>query len=223
MRRFTRLSVLVVMPLALGLAACSSSKKSSTTTTTAASTSTTAAATTTTRPGALTKQQIILMQEQLDLVGCDVGNNDGIVGPLTIAALKSFQTGAGLTADGIYGPKTQAALAADAQAKKQICKKPTPPVPPVGPTGAGAPCTEAAIQSGLDKTITSGVTLKVTSFGCDQGWAYAYVTLTASGQSIDVTDILAARNGAWVSQDRATVCVPGKMPQDIYNKGCTSN
>lgn len=222
-RRFIRIAAVAAMPIAIGLAACSSGSKSSTTTTTTPST-TAPPTTSTTRPGQLTKAQVIQMQEWLDAVGCDVGNNDGIVGPLTIASLKSFQQGAGLTVDGVYGPKTQAALSADAQAKKQVCVKPTPPVPPVGPTGAGAACTQAAIQAGLNASMTQGVTIKVTGFGCDQGWAYAYATLTApGGESIDVTDVLAARNGVWVSQDRGTVCVPGKMPQDIYNAGCTTN
>jgi peptidoglycan hydrolase-like protein with peptidoglycan-binding domain len=164
------------------------------------------------------------MQEWLDAVGCDVGNNDGIIGPLTLASLKAFQQGAGLTVDGVYGPKTKAALSADAQAKKQVCKKPTPPPAPVGPTGAGAACTATAIQAGLNAAITTGYTVKLDGFGCDQGWAYAYATVTPTGgESIDVTDVLAARNGAWVSQDRGVVCVKGKMPQDIYNGGCTSN
>ena len=221
MHKIMRYTVLAIVPLAIGLAACSSGNKSSTTTTT--TTTTTAKSTTTTAKPGLTKAQIILMQEGLDAVGCDVGPNDGIIGPLTIASIKAFQTGAGLTADGIYGPKTQAALQADVQAKKQVCKKPTPPVPPVGPTGAAAPCTAAAIQTGVNTWVPSGTTATINKFGCDQGWAYALVTLTANGQSIDATDVLASRNGTWVSQDRYTVCPSGKIPQDIYSPGCTTN
>ena len=73
-------------------------------------------------------------------------------------------------------------------------------------------------------TFAQGRSRKLDGFGCDQGWAYAYATLTApSGDAIDVTDVLASRNGQWVTQDRSQVCVKGKMPNDIYNAGCTSN
>lgn len=212
------------MPLLFALGACSSSKKSSSTTTTTTTTAPPVSTSGAKSPTALSKADVIQMQEWLDLTGCDVGTNDGIIGPITIASLKSFQQGAGLTVDGVYGPKTKAALQADAQAKKQICKKPTPTPSPVGPTGAAAACTASAIEAGLAPLATGGVKVKLDGFGCDQGWAYAYATLTApSGESIDVTDVLASRNGQWVTQDRSQVCVKGKMPNDIYNAGCTSN
>jgi peptidoglycan hydrolase-like protein with peptidoglycan-binding domain len=38
---------------------------------------------------------------------------DGIFGPVTKAAVQQFQTGAGLTADGVVGPLTWAALGGD--------------------------------------------------------------------------------------------------------------
>ena len=219
---FTLLSLAIVA----GAAACSSGSSSNSTTTT--STTTAAPTTSGVKPvSTLTKADIIQMQEWLDAVGCDVGNNDGVIGPLTIASLKSFQKGAGLTVDGTYGPKTKAALSADAQAKKQVCVKPTPTPPPVGPTGAVAPCTSAAITSGLDATLTAGEKATVNGFGCDAGWAYAWVTLTPSASSgapeIAVTDVLASRDGKWVSQDRGVVCQQGKLPTVIYSNGCLSN
>jgi hypothetical protein len=167
------------------------------------------------------------MQEWLDAVGCDVGNNDGIIGPHTIASIKAFQKGAGLSVDGTYGPKTKAALSADAQAKKKICVAPTPAPAPVGPTGASAPCTSAAITSGLDAAMTAGTTAKVTGFGCDAGWAYAWAELTPPAGSgapiLAITDVLAARDGKWVTQDRGVVCQQGKLPSVIYTNGCLSN
>ena len=225
-RRILGVAVLSLAIVA-GIAGCSSDKKSSdasTTTTTAASTPTTSGA----KPvSTLTKADIVQMQEWLDAVGCDVGNNDGIIGPLTIATLKAFQKGAGLTVDGTYGPKTKAALSADAQAKKQVCVKPTPTPPPVGPTGSVAPCTNAAITAGLDAAMTAGDTVTVGGFGCDSGWAYAWATLTPPASSgapeISVTDVLASRDGKWVSQDRGVVCQQGKLPSVIYTNGCMSN
>lgn len=218
---------LLSLAVVAGAAACSSDKSSSNTSTT----STTAASAPTTsgvKPvSTLTKADIVQMQEWLDAVGCDVGNNDGVIGPLTIASLKSFQKGAGLTVDGTYGPKTKAALSADAQAKKKICVAPTPAPAPVGPTGASAPCTSAAITSGIDATMTAGTTVKVTGFGCDAGWAYAWAELTppagSGGPTLAITDVLAARDGKWVTQDRSVVCQQGKLPAVIYTNGCMSN
>lgn len=227
-RTATRRSIGVAalaLALVLGVAACSSSSKGSdsTTTTTAAPAPTTSGV----KPvNALTKADIVQMQEWLDATGCDVGANDGVIGPLTIASLKSFQKGAGLTVDGVYGPKTKAALSAAAQAKKQVCVKPTPPVPPVGPTGAQAACTSTELAKGFDASITNDATVKIDGFGCSGGWAYVWATLTSKTDptlSISVTDVMASRNGAWVSQDRATVCVPGKMPQVVYDNGCLAS
>lgn len=215
----------LALALVVGVAACSSDKKSSdsSTTTTAASTPTTSGA----KPvSTLTKADIIQMQEWLDTVGCDVGNNDGVIGPLTIASIKSFQKGAGLTVDGTYGPKTKAALSADAQAKKKVCVAPPIPTPPVGPTGTQAACTSDALTKGLDPSLTTGATAKVDGFGCVSGWAYVYATITPTADpanSIDVTEVMASRNGTWVSQNRETACVKGKIPDAVYTGGCLSN
>jgi hypothetical protein len=224
-RRAIGVAVLCLAIVA-GVAACSSDKKSSDTSTTTSS----AVAPTTSgvKPvSTLTKADIVQMQEWLDAVGCDVGNNDGIIGPQTIASIKAFQKGAGLSVDGTYGPKTKAALSADAQAKKKICVAPTPAPAPVGPTGASAPCTSAAITSGLDAAMTAGTTAKVTGFGCDAGWAYAWAELTPPAGSgapiLAITDVLAARDGKWVTQDRGVVCQQGKLPSVIYTNGCLSN
>jgi hypothetical protein len=224
-RRIIGVAILSLAIVA-GVAACSSDNKSSDTSTT----TTSAAAPTTSgvKPvSTLTKADIIQMQEWLDAVGCDVGINDGMIGPRTIASIKAFQKGAGLSADGTYGPKTKAALSADAQAKKKICVAPTPTPAPVGPTGAAAACTSAAITSGLDATMTAGTTAKVTGFGCDAGWAYAWAELTppagSGAPTLAITDVLAARDGKWVTQDRGVVCQQGQLPPVVYANGCMSN
>jgi len=224
--RRRRLVATAALALALvtGVAACSSgSKSSSTTTTTAAPTPTTSGA----KPvSTLTKADIVQMQEWLDTVGCDVGKNDGVIGPLTIASLKSFQKGAGLTVDGVYGPKTKAALSADAQAKKKVCTPPPIPTPPVGPTGAAAACTSSALQAGLSPALSDGATVKIDGFGCASGWAYVWATITPKADptnTISITEVMASRDGKWVEQSRDTVCVAGKMPQVIFDNGCLNN
>lgn len=60
------------------------------------------------------------LQQRLELLGYDPGPIDGVPGRRTIAAVKAFQEDAGLTVDGIVGPKTLAALNEEA----------TPPLAP---------------------------------------------------------------------------------------------
>jgi hypothetical protein len=50
------------------------------------------------------------LQRALASAGQSPGTVDGVYGPKTEAAVTAFQTSAGITADGIYGPKTKAAL-----------------------------------------------------------------------------------------------------------------
>lgn len=120
-----RRSMAVAVALALVLAACGSSSDDTTTTTsttfptdTTVSTSTTLPAETTTSSttttaspygGATLLTQVI--QQELTALGYFEGATDGILGPMTVEAITAFQTDAGITADGAYGPETYAALA----------------------------------------------------------------------------------------------------------------
>ncbi|MGB9357505.1 MAG: peptidoglycan-binding domain-containing protein [Acidimicrobiia bacterium] len=114
----------VAAAFALILAACGSSSDETTTTTsttfpteTTVTTSTTLPAetttssTTTTSPygGATLLTQVI--QQELTALGYFEGAADGILGPMTVEAITAFQTDAGITADGAYGPETYEALA----------------------------------------------------------------------------------------------------------------
>ena len=50
------------------------------------------------------------IQELLQLAGFSVGGADGVLGPKTQAAIEQFQAGAGLTVDGKIGPNTRAQM-----------------------------------------------------------------------------------------------------------------
>ncbi len=83
-----------------------------TTSTTTAGKATSAAAplpTGTLKPGD-TGGQVRALQRALKALGYSVGTVDGQYGPSTKTAVASFQHDAGLTADGVFGPKTLNAL-----------------------------------------------------------------------------------------------------------------
>jgi len=114
------LVVLLIVGLAVGGVFSSSSSKpqpplytitthTTTTQTTTTTTSSVPAPTTTLKPGD-TGHQVTVLQLALAHLGYSVGKVDGVYGPATEQAVKSFQTAHGLTADGICGPKTIEAL-----------------------------------------------------------------------------------------------------------------
>lgn len=55
-------------------------------------------------------EPVRIVQLRLAALGYDVGTADGVFGPQTDKALRSFQRESGLEPDGIVGPKTAAAL-----------------------------------------------------------------------------------------------------------------
>lgn len=80
-----------------------------TTPTTTASTPIVPAPTTTLKPGD-TGEQVKALQRALASLGYDAGTVDGDYGTATKTALEQFQTASNLTADGVFGPTTRAAL-----------------------------------------------------------------------------------------------------------------
>ena len=83
---------------------------------------------------------VTALQQALTRLGVASLTADGIFGPRTDAAVRAFQSSAGLVADGIAGPKTFAALRQRLACDATPAPVPTPaPTPgPVAPPVAGA-------------------------------------------------------------------------------------
>ena len=193
----------------LGAAGCGDDSDDATTTTSAASSTTGASS------GAIRQ-----LQSELDTLGCGAGADDGKLGPETEAAIRQFQTAAGLTVDGIVGVNTRAALGDAAKTGSPNCENATTPSTTTTSTGgSSAPCTQSAITNGVT-TAAPGVT--VGEYECSGSWAEAQAT-TPGPDGYEYTVLLHWAGGSWASVDRATYCENGSVPQAIYKAACESN
>ena len=164
------LLLLGVVTVAALLAGCSSSSSSSTTTTTGA------ASTTTTTRG-LSPAAVRVLQTALLAVGCYHGSVDGIAGPATTAAVRSFQVAEHLSADGVYGPTTRTKLTAAAATGAKVCATPTTTT-----------TTTSATSSTTTTTSTSGVPPAAMT-AVDNYWAGLGHTLSSVVTSSTVSTV----------------------------------
>ena len=126
MRRASPVALLIAGTLAV--ASCGGDTADTTTTTaaaatTAATTATTSTTTTSTLPTTTTTirtipatDTTIVVQQDLTVLGYYEGPIDGIAGEQTSAAIARFQADAGIEADGVFGPVTDAAMVPELQA-----------------------------------------------------------------------------------------------------------
>lgn len=101
------------------------------------------------------------LQAHLNNLGFDTGTPDGIFGPKTAAAVKAFQKSKGLKADGIVGPKTWGALGIGAggdspgPAPSPAPERAPTPAPPPPPPTKPPPRAKSAAATTLQRAVTS--------------------------------------------------------------------
>ncbi len=109
------------------------------------------------RQGA-TGQVVVELQQKLRASGFDIGNLDGDFGPKTKTAVIAFQKARGLSADGIVGPATWAALAGPTTPAPIPVPAPKPaptpiPVPPAPPLTLINVCKSYRAQPHQDQAL----------------------------------------------------------------------
>jgi peptidoglycan hydrolase-like protein with peptidoglycan-binding domain len=159
------------------------------------------------------------MQESLKAVGCYSGAIDGVIGPQTTTAIRDFQAGSHLTADGVYGPGTEGLLTAAAKAGVKSCTSTptttgpttttTVPATTTSAAATSAPCTAAAISAALG----TGKTL--ISYQCGNGWAGG----SWSNSAYEAAFLLRSRGGVWVQPptDACNEATALGIPADVLN------
>ncbi len=135
--------------LAVLASSCSSSSSPS------GSTTTTQASTTTTSGSALSAAAIRTLQAALSKVGCYTGEVDGVGGPLTTAAVRSFQAAEGLAVDGVYGSSTKSKLATAVAAGTRVCASSTTTTSSAVTTTTAASAAPAAATAAINAYETA--------------------------------------------------------------------
>jgi peptidoglycan hydrolase-like protein with peptidoglycan-binding domain len=105
---------------------------------------------------------------ELTALGFFEGPSDGILGPATEEAIKAFQTDAGITADGQYGPETYIALADALEAdtdfvtevQKDLMEIKLYPGPDDGDYGSGTVKAVEALQENCKMNVDGRFTPK---------------------------------------------------------------
>lgn len=151
----------------------------------------------------LTAAELETWQTDLNAVGCYAGPVDGALGPETEAAIKEFQSAAGLTVDGLLGPATESALQTAVADGATICT-----APPATTTGTTTGATTSASGSTGEASLTaSGYSNDFTIESCSLNAEVGNVSIagsTADGLSLSVE----------TTEDAGTLAVAGGTEDD---------
>ena len=85
------------------------------------------------------------------------------------------------------------------------------------------PCTKQALSAGLKRGSAQPKNAKFEgSFGCAGGWAYSGIVV-GGRYGFDAIAVYKAKNGVWVTVNRAKPCRTHAIPKKIYRGACTTS
>jgi peptidoglycan hydrolase-like protein with peptidoglycan-binding domain len=161
------------------------------------------------------------LQRQLNALGCQAGAVDGKLGGTTAAAIRWFQTAAGLTADGIVGPLTAGQLLQAATAGAPNCRSVPKPGPAPKPSGSGPPCTPALLTAAVQSALLANEKIVATGpYQCAGIWTYNAPTIASGSSQSQVVELLRWNGSTWQAVNRALYCENGSVPGLIYKQTC---
>ncbi len=86
------------------------------------------------------------------------------------------------------------------------------------------PCTKAALSAGLKRGPNAQKNAKITGgFACASGWAYSEVLVGSKKNGFDAVAVFKAKNGGWVTVNRAKPCRTHAIPKKLYKGACTTS
>lgn len=115
---------------------------------------------------------VFYLQQLLGQAGYDPGGLDGDFGAGTLSALQAFQRDYGLTADGVAGPATWAALTGG-----------TTPTDESSPTGGGTTPTDGGTDVVPDSLVTAGAPASLSEWSDAEKEAFFDGTVSQSNDA----------------------------------------
>lgn len=85
------------------------------------------------------------------------------------------------------------------------------------------PCTKKALSAGLKRGSAQPKNARFQgSFGCAGGWAYSGIVVGGKN-GFEAIAVYKAKNGVWVTVNRAKPCRTHAIPKKIYRGACTTS
>ncbi len=86
------------------------------------------------------------------------------------------------------------------------------------------PCTKRALSAGLKRGVAAPKQARIIgTFGCARGWAYSEIAVGHGKNGFDAVALFKAKNGVWVTVNRAGPCRKHLVPKKIYRGACTTS
>ena len=86
------------------------------------------------------------------------------------------------------------------------------------------PCTKKALSAGLKRGAAAEKKGRILgAFRCARGWAYSPIAVGRGKNGFDAVALFKAKNGVWVTVNRAKPCNKHLVPKKIYKGACTTS